>query len=133
MCGVHQLPGPGVSRPDGRLCTKPQPSPRPTERATERPTTYRARPRLRRRRSAWLSFRGFARCLVPLRDPGAPAAITADRPRVGARRRASRQMNSEMPPSTINAPIAMMIAELPLKALPPPAVALVLTVGTAVV
>jgi hypothetical protein len=42
-------------------------------------------------------------------------------------------MNSEMPPSTTSAPIPMMTAELPVNALPPPAVAEVETVGAAVV
>ena len=42
-------------------------------------------------------------------------------------------MNSAIPPSTTIAPIAMITAELPLNALPPPAVAVVWTVGTAVV
>jgi hypothetical protein len=38
-----------------------------------------------------------------------------------------------MPPSTMSAPMAMMIAEEPLKPLPLPAVAVVVTVGVAVV
>jgi len=42
-------------------------------------------------------------------------------------------MKNEIPPSTTIAPMAMMIAELPLKALPLPAVVVVLTVGAAVV
>jgi hypothetical protein len=42
-------------------------------------------------------------------------------------------MKNEMPPSTTSAPIAMMMAELPVKALPLPAVLVVEIVGTAVV
>lgn len=42
-------------------------------------------------------------------------------------------MKYEIPPSTMSAPIAMKIAELPENALPLPAVALVLIVGAAVV
>lgn len=42
-------------------------------------------------------------------------------------------MKNEMPPSTTIAPIAMMIAELPLNPLPLPAVVALVTVGTAVV
>jgi hypothetical protein len=41
-------------------------------------------------------------------------------------------MYSAIPPSTTSAPIAMMIAELPLKPLPLPAVAVVLMVGVGV-
>jgi hypothetical protein len=77
-------------------------------------------------------LRGLVRCLDAGRPPAA-AADAAVRSRTGARFRASRQMNSEMPPSTTNAPIAITIAELPVNALPPPAVALVEIVGVAVV
>jgi hypothetical protein len=72
---------------------------------------YRARPRLRRRRSAGLSLRGFCRCFEP--EP-APAVAVAARWRIGARRRASRQMKNEMPPSRTIAPSAIAIVLLPL-------------------
>jgi hypothetical protein len=42
-------------------------------------------------------------------------------------------MKTAIPPSTTIAPIAMMSAELPLNALPPPAVAVVWIVGVAAV
>ena len=76
-------------------------------------------------------MRGLARCLDPLRRPSPFAAVACVR--TGARRRASRQMNSEMPPSTMIAPIAMMNAELPLNPLPLPAVVVPVTVGAVVV
>ena len=41
-------------------------------------------------------------------------------------------MNSEIPPSTTSAPMAMMIAELPLNPLPPPPVVVVVIVGVGV-
>jgi hypothetical protein len=41
-------------------------------------------------------------------------------------------MKNEIPPSTTSAPIAMMMAELPVNALPLPAVLVVEIVGTAV-
>ena len=78
---------------------------------------YRARPRLRRRRSAGLSFRGFVFDFEPERV--APASASAVRWRTGARLRASRQMNSEMPPRTTIAPIAIAIAPVPLRLLEP--------------
>jgi hypothetical protein len=93
---------------------------------------YRARPRLRRRFSAALSLRGFGRAFDPARLPSASIGALSRWP-FGARRRASRQMNSEIPPSTTIAPIAMMIAELPVNPLPLPAVAVVWIVGVAVV
>jgi hypothetical protein len=71
---------------------------------------------LRRRRSAGLSLRGFARCLAADRLPA--LAASAARCRIGARLRASRQMNSEMPVSTMIAPIPIAIALLLLSPVP---------------
>ncbi len=93
--------------------------------------TYRALPRLRRLRSAADSLRGFGFAFDPrvglstLPRPPAPA-------RTGARRRASRQMNSAIPPSTITAPSAIAIAAPPDSELSP-VEDVVATVGTAVV
>src|SRR5205823_415454 len=57
----------------------------------DRSRPYRARPRLRRRRSAGLSLRGLGGGLVALRPP-TPAVAAAARRRSGARLRASYQM-----------------------------------------
>lgn len=73
-------------------------------------------------------MRGLTRCFEPERDP-APAAANAERWRTGARRRASRQMNSEIPPSTTIAPIAIATA-LPLLSPLPLVDEVVATVGT---
>jgi hypothetical protein len=75
-------------------------------------------------------LRGFARCLAPELPP---ADVGAARRRTGARRRASRQMNSEIPPRMITAPAAIAIALLPLRPLPPEAVVLVVGATTGAV
>jgi len=115
---------------------------RPAATAGRRSTTartahrarYRARPRLRRLRSAADNFRGFGLDFDPRdADPGAPSTpAPAARARIGARRRASRQMKSEIPPSTSTAPAAIAIAAPPERELDP-VVPVVEIVGTAVV
>src|SRR6202035_679097 len=89
----------------------------------------RARPRLRRLRSAGLSFRGLGFAFDPCRAPSAASAAAA---RTGARLRASRQMKNEMPPRTTSAPIAIAIAPVPLSPLSL-LVLVLLTVGVDVV
>src|SRR5438270_9692126 len=79
--------------------------------------SYRALPRLRRRRSAGLSLRGLGRGLEP--EPDAPAVAVAARPRIGARRLASRQMKNEIPPRRASAPIAIASTLPPLRPLDP--------------
>jgi hypothetical protein len=56
--------------------------------------------------------------LEPLRERPPAPAVTAAAPRIGARRRESRQMKNEMPPSTAMAPSAITTASVPVK--PPP-------------
>src|SRR5215471_21540106 len=73
----------------------------------------RARPRLRRLRSAGLSLRGLGFGLVPVRWPPIGSAVDF----TGARLRASRQMKNAIPPSPNAAPIAIPIALLPLRPL----------------
>src|SRR6202035_2891338 len=90
----------------------------------------RARPRLRRLRSAGLSFRGLGFAFDPCRAPSAASAALA---RTGARLRASRQMKNEIPPRTTSAPIAIAITPGPLSPLSVPFVFVVLMVGVVVV
>jgi hypothetical protein len=73
---------------------------------------------LRRLRSAGLSLRALGGALEPLRERPPAPAVTAAARRSGARRRESRQIKNEMPPSTAMAPSAIMIAPVPLR--PPP-------------
>ena len=80
-----------------------------------RPSLCGRRDRARSNRTG-LSLRGFARCLAAARLPA--SAASAARCRTGARRRASRQMNSEMPVSTMIAPIPIAIALLLLSPVP---------------
>jgi hypothetical protein len=56
--------------------------------------------------------------LEPLRERPPAPAVTAAARRSGARRRESRQIKNEMPPSTIMAPTAITAASVPVK--PPP-------------
>jgi len=87
---------------------------------------YRARPRFRRRLSAGLGFRGFGAGLEPFRPPAPGSTAVAARERTGARRRASRQMNREIPIRITRAPIAIAAAVPLLRpALPDPVVVVV--------
>jgi RNA polymerase sigma factor (sigma-70 family) len=79
-------------------------------------SAYRARPRLRRLRSAGLSLRDFWARLEPGLLP--PAVASAVRLRTGARRRASYQMKPAMPSRMASAPTPMATAA-PLLSPPP--------------
>src|SRR5690349_14035344 len=82
---------------------------------------YRARPRLRRRRSAGLSLRGLARDFEPERLP--PAVASTARWRTGARRRASRQMKYEIAHRSTTAAATMIRPLDPLRPVLDPDVA----------
>jgi hypothetical protein len=105
-------------RPSGSLTTGSLTPRRTRTPAGPAPAVpYRALPRLRRRRSAGESLRVFGFAFDPRDpDPGAPSRpppAPAVRARTGARRRASRQMKNEIPPSTMTAPAAIPIAAPP--------------------
>jgi hypothetical protein len=92
---------------------------------------YRARPRLRRRRSAGLGLRGFGFGFVA-RLP-TPAISAAALWRVGARRRASRQMKNEIAPISPTATTTMPTPSRVVKPLPPPELLVELVVAGGVV
>lgn len=93
---------------------------------------YLARPRLRRRFSAGLSFRGLTRFEpgVFVR-PSAPAGVAWAR--TGARRRASCQMKNAIPPIRAMAPMPIASAVPPLSPLSEDDVDDVVTTGAVVV
>jgi hypothetical protein len=80
---------------------------------------YRARPRLRRRRSAGLCLRGFGARLVAPRWGELALDVTVP-PRLGARRRASYQMKAAIPPIRATEPAAIRIASVLVNPLPEP-------------